>query len=137
MDMNQEENTMKITIIFTAFVLLTLNFNVHAASMVEIKSKEGLSRMYSEKNIGKMEIAGGEDYMLLNSRENTLYIIMPDKETAFDMNQSLKGSDAAFDKSIKVTFKKTGSGPEIAGYRTTAYNYKANGTYCGSLFTSK
>ena len=60
---------------------------------------------------------------------------MPAQRMVMDMSDTLKNSPGA-DSGVKVNISKQGSGPRVAGYKTTRYSYSANSKNCGTLFTS-
>lgn len=83
-------------------------------------------------------MAGGGDYMLVDTAKGTAYVVMPERKAALDLSESLRQADSAdADQGVVTQFKQGGSGPTIAGYTTTKVDYSAAGQYCGSLFVSK
>lgn len=119
-------------------VLLIPVFSINAATMVEIDSEDGNSRIYTEGHKGRMEMSGGEGFMLMDTKENTLFAVMPERQMVIDMSDELKNSDSkTSDQTNKTEFKEVGTGPKIAGYKTTKFDYATNGNHCGTIFVSK
>lgn len=129
---------MKTNVFFAALAALAPVLSVQAATMVEVKDKNGLSHIYSQGSQGRMEMAGGGEYMLVDTAKGTAYVVMPERKAALDLSESLKKADRPdSDRSVVTQFKQRGSGPTIAGYKTIKFDYSAAGKYCGSLFVSK
>ncbi len=121
--------------LLTALALVA--FNVQAATLIEVKSPEGQTKVYRDGTRSRMDTGDG-GYMVLDSQAETLFVVMPKQRQVMDMSQMLKTAPPAGNGSpVKVTFKKAGSGPRIAGYTTTEYQYAADGKACGTVLASQ
>jgi len=129
---------MKRKVLLSLLLTFLLAVNVNAATMLEIKSQDGLSYIYSEGTKGRMEMAGAGEYMLIDTKKNTLFVVMPSKQMVLDMSESLGEPDLKEGgQSGSARLEKAGSGPKIVGYKTTRYDLKAGKRHCGSVFASK
>lgn len=108
-----------------------------AATLVEVKSSEGQTRIYTDGQRARME-TGKDGYMIVDNKAQSLFVVMPNEQRVMDMSQALQGpGPGASAAPIDIRFDKQGSGPRIAGYPTTRYNYSANGQSCGTLLASR
>lgn len=108
-----------------------------AATLIEVKSSEGLTRIYTEGSKARME-SGRDGYMIVDNQAKTLLVVMPAERRVMDMSDALQGPDPQTSgDAIDIKFNKEGNGPRIAGYPTTRYSYSANGQPCGSLLASR
>lgn len=115
--------------------LLTLiASNTLAATMLEIRSDEGVTKVYKDGSHSRME--SGDSYMVIDSSAETLFVVMPNERRAIDMSNALKTTASGNSEPVSINFKKKNAGPRIAGYRTLKYDYIADGKHCGSLFAS-
>jgi len=81
---------------------------------------------------------GNRGYMVIDSARQTMHMVIPAQRMVMDMSDTLKsapGADTGSD--VKIEIDKQGSGPNVAGYKTTRYSYSANKKSCGTLFTSR
>jgi hypothetical protein len=121
--------------LLTALALIA--FNSQAATLIEVKTPEGQTKVYRDGARSRMDTADG-GYMLVDSQAETMFLVMPNERRVMDMSQMLKTAPPAGDGSpIKVTFKKEGSGPRIAGYMTTQYQYAVDDKACGTVMASE
>ena len=124
-----------------AVALLTLLMpivNIMASTMVETESKEGISRIYTEDHKCRVEMPNDQGYMVVDAKENTVFLVMPAKEMTIDMSESPNKSEPGTSgQSVKTDFKQTEAGPKIAGYKTIKFDFATNGNHCGSIFVSK
>jgi len=111
--------------------------SVQAATLVEVKHAEGLSRLYREGPAARMEMPGERGFVLIDTSKETLFVVMPEQRMALDMSDTLKSDAAGSGNPVNATFSKEGGGPTIAGYRTYRYSYSVEGTHCGTVFASK
>lgn len=119
----------------TALALVT--FNCQAATLIEVKTPEGQTKVYRDGARSRMDTGDG-GYMLVDSQAETMFVVMPEKRQVLDMSSMLKNAPpAGTGKPVKVAFKKEGSGPRIAGYPTTQYRYSADGKACGLVMASE
>lgn len=87
--------------------------------------------------MSRLEMPGDRGYMVIDSAKQTMHMVMPAQHMVMDMSDTLKnapGDDAG--SGIRIDISKQGSGPRVAGYRTTRYGYTANSRNCATLFTS-
>jgi hypothetical protein len=120
---------------FCLYCLLALFAgNASAATMLEIKSDEGKTRVYKDGSHSRME--SGDGYMIIDSKAETLFVVMPGERRAIDMSSALKTQASSSGKPVDIDFRKQNAGPRIAGYKTHKYDYIADGEHCGSLFAS-
>jgi hypothetical protein len=108
-----------------------------AATLVEVKHAEGLSRIYREGPAARLEMPGERGFVLMDSSKQTLFVVMPAQQMALDLSDTLKSGAAGAGSPVNATFSKEGGGPTIAGYRTYRYSYSVQGTRCGTVFASK
>lgn len=120
------------TRLMTALALFA--FNAQAATLIEVKSPQGQSKVWREGSMSRMD-TGDDGYMVVDSKAETMFVVMPKERRVMDMSDLLK-TPAAGGNGIKVAFSKQGAGPGIAGYATTHYRYTANGKDCGSVLAS-
>lgn len=120
---------------FLAAALALVAFNSQAATLVEVKSSQGQSKVWREGSLSRMDTGDG-GYMVVDSKAETMLVVMPKERRVMDMSDLLKSSGSAGGNGINVTFSKQGGGPDIAGYATTHYSYSANGKACGSVLAS-
>jgi hypothetical protein len=111
--------------------------SAQAATLVEVKHAEGLSRLYREGPAARMELPGERGFVLMDSSRQTLFVVMPEQRMALDLSDTLKSDAAGAPSPVNATFSKEGGGPTIAGYRTFRYGYSVEGTRCGTVFASK
>jgi hypothetical protein len=111
-------------------------FNSHAATMIEVKTPEGQTKVYRDGARSRMDT--GDGYMVVDSKAETMVMVMPSQRRVLDMSAMLKTPPpaAAGASPLKIAFTKQGSGPRIAGYTTTQYRYSANGKACGTVLAS-
>lgn len=119
-----------------AATLLTLG-SAQAATLVEVKHAEGLSRIYREGPAARLEMPGERGFVLMDSSKQTLFVVMPAQQMALDLSDTLKNGTAGPGSPVSASFSKEGGGPTIAGYRTYRYSYSVQGTRCGTVFASK
>jgi len=123
----------------TRKLLLTLAlvaFNSHAATVIEVKTPEGQTKVYRDGARSRVD-AGDGSYMLVDSKAGTLRMVVPAQRQVMDMSQMLKTPPPANGAPVDVTLQKLGNGQVIAGYPTTRYHYLANGTDCGTVLASE
>ena len=111
--------------------------SAQAATLVEVKHAEGLSRLYREGPAARMEMPGERGFVLMDSSRQTLFVVMPEQRMALDLSDTLNSDASRADSPVNATFSKEGGGPTIAGYRTYRYSYTVQGTRCGTVFASK
>lgn len=126
---------MRVRSFVTGLTLLTCN--VQAATLIDIRSPDGLARVYADGPRLRVNTENAQ-YLLADRKTGTLQIVDPAQRRVTDMSLVLKLLPPAQAGSTPaVTFEKQGSGPRIAGYPTTHYRYSGNGEACGTLFASK
>jgi len=118
-----------------AATLALVALNGQAATLIEVKSPEGQTKVYREGARSRMDTANG-GYMVVDSEAQTMFLVMPNERQVMDMSAMLKTPPPAEGGPVKVTFKR-GAGPRIAGYTTTHYQYLADGKTCGSVMASE
>jgi hypothetical protein len=111
--------------------------SAQAATLVEVKHAEGLSRIYHEGPAARMEMPGERGFVLIDTSKQTLFVVMSEQRMALDMSDTLKSDAPGTGSPIDASFNKEGGGPTIAGYRTYRYSYSVQGTRCGTVFASK
>lgn len=107
-----------------------------AATLVEIRSGGETTKIYQEGAMSRLEMPGDRGYMVIDSARQTLQMVIPAQHMVMDMSDTLKNAPGAGSE-VKIEIDKQGSGPKIAGYKTTRYRYSANKKSCGTLFTSR
>jgi len=111
--------------------------SAQAATLVEVKHAEGLSRLYREGPAARLEMPGERGFVLMDSSKQTLFVVMPAQQMALDLSDTLKNGAAGAASPVSASFSKEGGGPTIAGYRTYRYSYSVQGTRCGTVFASR
>lgn len=110
----------------------------HAATLVEIKAGGEITKIYYEGSMSRLEMPGNQGYMVINSTQQSMHMVIPAERMVMDMSDTLKNAPGtAADSGLKININKQGSGPRVAGYKTTRYSYSANSKDCGTLFTSQ
>lgn len=122
--------------LFLALSIFTLG-SAQAATLVEVKHAEGLSRIYREGPAARMDMPGERGFVLMDTGRKTLFVVMPEQRLALDLSDTLKSDTVGTGNPVNATFSKQGGGPSIAGYRTYRYSYSVEGTRCGTVFASK
>jgi len=122
--------------LFLAVSVFALS-SAQAATLVEVKHAEGLSRLYREGPAARMEMPGERGFVLMDTSQQTLFVVMPEQRMALDLSDTLKADAPGAGSPVNATFSKEGGGPTIAGYRTYRYSYTVEGTRCGTVFASK
>ena len=111
--------------------------SAQAATLVEVKHAEGLSRLYREGPAARLELPAERGFVLMDSSKQTLFVVMPGQRMALDLSDTLASGAAAAGNPVNASFSKEGGGPTIAGYRTYRYGYSVQGTRCGTVFASR
>jgi hypothetical protein len=107
-----------------------------AATLIEVRTPDGEATVYRDGTRSRMDT--GDGYMLVDSQAETLFVVMPKERRVMDMSQMLKTAPPAGNGDpVKVTFKREGVGPRIAGYKTTQYRYAVDGKACGRVMASE
>jgi hypothetical protein len=127
---------MNLRRLFVAVSVFALG-SAQAATLVEVKHAEGLSRLYREGPAARMEMPGERGFVLMDTSRQTLFVVMPEQRMALDLSDTLKSDAAGAGSPVNATFSKEGGGPTIAGYRTYRYSYSVEGTRCGTVFASR
>jgi len=106
----------------------------NAATRIDIKNPEGVATVYIDGARSRMD-NGEQGYMILDSQANSMQLVMPAQRQVIDMSFALHVPQPG-SESVKLNFTKTGTGPRIAGYETSRYNFSADDQQCGSLLGS-
>ena len=120
----------------TIAILALMSVQAESAVMVEMQDSEGLSRIYSEGGKGRIEMSASDEFMLVDSKENTMYMVMPSQRTILDMRDMLS-SEAASGNGGETKLKRNGSGPSIAGYETVEYVITTGDRTCQTVYGSR
>lgn len=115
--------------------LALLAFNGHAATLIEVKSPQGQSKVWRDGTQSRMDTGDG-GYVVLDSKAESMLVVMPKDRRVMDMSDILRSGGPAGGNGIKVVFSKQGAGPRIAGYPTTRFSFTANGNACGNVLAS-
>ncbi len=115
-------------------LLALITGNALAAAMLEIRTDEGLTKVYKDGSKSRMESSDG--YMIIDAKAETLFVVMPAERRAIDLSSTLDMPARGNSKPVSIEFKKKNAGPRIAGYKTLEYDYTADGKHCGSVFSS-
>ncbi len=127
--------TLRHHLIATLFFALPA---AQAATLVEIKAGGEITKIYYEGSMSRLEMPGDRSYMVIDSAKQSMHMVVPAERMVMDMSDTLKNAPAtAADSGIKIDISKQGSGPRVAGYKTTRYSHSANSKNCGTLFTSQ
>jgi len=88
--------------------------------------------------MSRLEMPGNRGYMVIDSAQQTMHMVIPEQRMVMDMSDTLKNAPGtAAGSGLKINISKQGSGPRVAGYKTTRYSYSASSKDCGTLFTSQ
>jgi hypothetical protein len=118
-------------------VLFCCACQLQAATLIEVKTPEGQTKIFRDGTRSRMDTGDGS-YMVVDSKAQTLFVVMPSERQVMDMSQMLKMPASGQDNNpLDIQFEKQGSGPRIAGYKTLRYQYSANGKSCGMVLASE
>jgi len=126
---------MKTTIATTTLFLALLSSPIFASTLVEIKSGNTISRIYSDGKLARMEVDDANGYTIIDPKAGAAYSVMDSERQVIKMSLTNPALDA--NSPIKVKVTKSGVGPKILGYKTTKYDFHVNDQFCGSIFSSK
>ena len=109
-----------------------------AALLIEGRSTNGDDvQTYISYIDGQNSRMGGTDsqqYVLMNWKSKTLYLVDKASRQATDMSISLKQgapSQKCPQPEVDAALERVGAGPKMAGYSTVHYIVKADGKACG------
>ena len=122
------------TIAILALALVSVQ--ARSAILVEMQDREGLSRIYSEGDKGRIEMSASDEFMIVDGKDNTMYMVMPSQRTILDMRDMLS-SEAATGNGGETKLKRKGSGPSIAGYGTVEYVITVGDRNCQTVYGSR
>lgn len=105
-----------------------------AATFVEMKDPAGVTRIWTEGSKTRMDMSGDRGFMLVDSQQQTLYVVLPSRKTIMDISSTLRQAPESAGK--PASYKKEGDGPDVAGYPTTRYSFSADGKHCGMVLAS-
>ena len=105
-----------------------------AATMIEIKSNDSISRIYSD---GKKARMGMDEsgYIIIDPAAGTAHTVIDAQKEVVKI--TLDEDVATKEAKVDVKVKEAGAGPEIIGYSTMKYDFYINDQFCGSVFSSK
>lgn len=126
---------MKTIITLTTLIFFFLSSPLFGATMVEIKSENSLSRLYSNGKKARIETNEAGAYTIIDPAAGVAYAVMESDKQIMKISLSKTSKSSGTQASVQV--KEVGNGPRVIGYKTKKYDYYVNGTSCGSIFTSK
>jgi hypothetical protein len=118
-----------------SFLCLLHSGLVQAGTFVEVKHENSLSTILSEGDKMRMS-SSSSDYLIIDNSSKTIKAVndAARKVVVIDMDSFPEPSSAAH---VRVEFRNYGSGPQIAGFDTTRYEYMVNGRSCGFVYGSQ
>ncbi len=127
---------MRITPFITLPFLLA-SLSVSADTVIELHSDDAQVQLLSNGKKARINTRGKEEYMLVDYARNNIYTVMPDKKQYINVSEPIPSMSSKQPPAIHLNITPAGNGPVIAGYPTSAYKLSANGTKCGTLYSSK
>jgi hypothetical protein len=118
-------------------VVVSILMTTSAFADVQLQMKDslsGLSTISSDGKKARIESGKMPGFVIIDFSAGKLYRVNPERQEVVNMDIAKDGGAAA--SSVQVSFKGKGGGPKIAGYLTQKHDYQADGTSCGSVFTS-
>lgn len=113
-----------------------LSANLHAATLIESKTAEGMQRMWVEGTRARVQNAAGtEGYILIDFSKRELLFVNDREQTIVAMGSQL--TDEPPPEVGGARLNEVGPGPEIAGFETTHYRLEMNGEVCSESYVSK
>ncbi len=107
-----------------------------AEVQLQIKDNEAeLSTITSDGNKVRIESSEMPGFVIIDFSTGKLSMVNLERQEVINMDVAIDGGDATAGK-VQISFKAKGRGPKIAGYSTKKYDYQADGTRCGSVYTS-
>jgi hypothetical protein len=126
-----------MSIRFLALLCVFCLPGAQAATLMEIRDAQGLTRVYTAGGKSRIEAPDEQGYMVIDSNRRSMIAVMPKERKVLDMSEALDMDAAAPPANApRASFAKKGSGPTVAGYPTTEYGYSMAGKACGTLYTS-
>ena len=127
-----------------AAVCAVVSLPASAALMYEARSgSDGEVQdytMYVDGPDSRMGADGARQFVLMNWKDKTLYMVDTASKQATDMSMGLKQRAAAQkcpQPEVEAVLEHLGAGPQLAGYATEHYVLKADGKACEEIFASK
>ena len=125
---------MKSLLLFVVSILMT--GSAFADVQLQIKdSLSGLSTISSDGKKARIESDKMPGFVIIDFSAGKLSMVNPERKEVINMDMTKDGGGTAA-STVHVSFKEKGGGPEIAGFLTQKHDYQADGTPCGSVYTS-
>ena len=121
-------------------VLSLFSSTVFAGTIVDFRDQKGQdSQFLSEGKMGRLNMAGGKGYIILDYDQQSMKAVVPEHRKILDMNGDIPALSLGAQPLEKtpLTIEPDGDGPEIAGYETLKYKLSVNGEFCGTAFASR
>lgn len=116
-------------------MLFVCNLSVTAGTIVEIQNKDGMTSIFSEDLLVRIEMSDSE-YAIVDYKNNSVKVVDSSKKQV--MLLTIKNIDSRYDaNAVNIAINKVGIGQTISGYETQKYRYAANGNMCGYIYGSQ
>ncbi|MEN8132965.1 MAG: DUF4412 domain-containing protein [Pseudomonadota bacterium] len=127
----------KASCLAIAMMGLALTSTASAATLIESRADQNTMRMWIEGPKSRMDMPEQDGYILTDAKQRKMYIISNKERTVMDMSSNFKSQfDQSKSDDLDIKLLKKGSGPTIAGYKTTHYTLSANGKHCADQYVS-
>ncbi|NOY66401.1 MAG: hypothetical protein GXP13_03205 [Gammaproteobacteria bacterium] len=116
-------------------VILSIPLASFSATLIEHEDPENSSRIWIDGSNIRIEMDRNGQYMLVDAKRNTVFIVEPAKRELIDMSEMVQQSKNTHGLKVKVDY--VGKGPVIAGYSTKKYKLSVNGKQCELSLVSR
>ena len=108
---------------------------VQAATEVVFSDGKSINKLVTDGTKARIGMGSGE-YVLIDYPSRSVQMVSPSVKQIIDMGAQVPATASRKIPQPEITLTRKGSGPVIAGYQTTAYEWLANGRACGTLYGS-
>lgn len=126
--------TLIIKLIFP--VILLLSDTLYAATLIETEDDGNLQKMWVDGNKVRAEMDATGQYMLVDSKRKTAYIVIPLQRELIDISGFVAQSKNT-GRGLDIKIDYVGKGPVVAGYNTKKYTLGVNGQTCEQALVSR
>jgi len=114
--------------------IVFFSLTAQAATVVTIVSQDKTDRIMSDGHQARIGI-NHDDYVIVDYKTGDIKMVMSAKQQVFLLNNDMSAMGGKT-PAIKTKLELKASGPVIAGYKTRAYDWSANGRHCGVFYGS-